>query len=694
MLRFLIYLVFAVMPLAAAWQSEAVNAPYGFFNEINEQDRKNVIDSQDRMHVVYGGDGLFHTWFDGTSWQTEMIDTTHDVGEYASVAIDGEDHLYVIYKNETGDLIYAHNRTGTWTKEKLSLPPNAFSNGNVPSMAIDRQKKVHIIYALTTYISGSYVTNIQHLTNSSGDWSVETAVENAGLSVFRIVVDGNDIAHIVYLDSSHVLHHASRNASGWSSQAIKSDVSISTSRNNLSLDIDSDDHIHLVYSQDFNLTYMTDKLGSWSSINLSQNGARGEYVSLAVDSQDAVHISAKGSADNILYINNTTGTWSDQLVPQSHNLFFTSIAVDSNQKAHIVYCNGLGGTFKLDYATNAVSGWSVLTLDTSDSIREYPSLALGKSGHVFVSNFSFAGNKIEMASNISGAYSVEEIEGGGFFSSIGVDSNEKVHISYYDANKQLRYATNTLGSWSYVTLDSDIDSGEFNALTVDKNDKVHICYYDNNTSEFKYITNASGSGWVETVVMTNAYVSYRPDIAVDSNGAVHLVFLDGDKLYYADNSSGSFSVTQLQCSEGHCSFEGQAGIAIDGKDKVHIVTKDRYGEKIAYTTNTLGAWTMVEINVRDYYSGENLTKKGHYIAADKDGHVYITMGGYGKSFYFTNRSGSWETERLWGTEEAPIRLDRQGDVHIAYEKNGNIYHAVKKLNKTVILVPIINYLLN
>ena len=48
----------------------------------------------------------------------------------------------------------------------------------------------------------------------------------------------------------------------------------------------------------------------------------------------------------------------------------------------------------------------------------------------------------------------------GMYTSIAVDSQDKVHISYYDCtNGDLKYITNATGSWVSETLDSTGDVG-------------------------------------------------------------------------------------------------------------------------------------------------------------------------------------------------------------------------------------------
>ena len=50
-------------------------------------------------------------------------------------------------------------------------------------------------------------------------------------------------------------------------------------------------------------------------------------------------------------------------------------------------------------------------------------------------------------------YTLDSIGYVGGYSSIAIDSNNKVYISYYDTtNGDLKYATNVSGSWVYQHL--------------------------------------------------------------------------------------------------------------------------------------------------------------------------------------------------------------------------------------------------
>ena len=70
--------------------------------------------------------------------------------------------------------------------------------------------------------------------------------------------------------------------------------------------------------------------------------------------------------------------------------------------------------------------------------------------------------------------------------SIAVDSNDRIHISYYDAtNTALKYATDASGSWINSTIDSTNDVGGCTSIAVDSNDGIHISYYNATDSALK-----------------------------------------------------------------------------------------------------------------------------------------------------------------------------------------------------------------
>jgi hypothetical protein len=118
----------------------------------------------------------------------------------------------------------------------------------------------------------------------------------------------------------------------------------------------------------------------------------------------------------------------------------------------------------------------------------------------------------------------------GSYSSIAIDSNNKVHVAYearhYDGiNGDLKYATNATGQWVTTTVDSSGGVGISASVAIDSNGRVHISYYDRLSLDLKHATNATGS-WVTTTVDSLGDVGATTSIAVDSRDKVHIIYLD------------------------------------------------------------------------------------------------------------------------------------------------------------------------
>ena len=157
----------------------------------------------------------------------------------------------------------------------------------------------------------------------------------------------------------------------------------------------------------------------------------------------------------------------------------------------------------------------------------------------------------------------------GTYTSIGIDSNDDVHISYYDStNGDFKYATDKSGSWVTTSIDTSGIVGHYTSIAIDSNDDVHISYYDYTNGDLKYATDKSGS-WVTTSIDTSGNVGAYTSIAIDSNDDVHIShqdFSNGD-LKYATDKSGSWVTTSIDTSGNVGAY---TSIAIDSNDDVHI----------------------------------------------------------------------------------------------------------------------------
>jgi len=336
---------------------------------------------------------------------------------------------------------------------------------------------------------------------------------------------------------------------------------------------------------------------SWNTVVVDSNGNVGEYSSIAIDSNGKAHIAyfdylideqigdVPVPFGNLKYASNVSGDWEAFTIDTGAGML-PRICIDNNDKVHIIHSQlGTSDPYSildLRYTTNKAGFWETVTI----------------------------GNQV-----VKGADS-----------SISTDSNGKVHISTRNeegtgttsegSKGGLRYVTNATGEWTWTDVDTSPTCGNDTDITVDHDDKVHISYLDKNEG-LKYATNVNGS-WEVFNVDDEENVGWNTSIVIDSNNAVHISYSDpsliidppgNGYLKYATNKSGTWT-TQVIDDDDAGAF---TGIAVDNQDNLHIsyCTSDGRRGRLMYTTNTSGSWTKETAD-------EDEPSVGIYCAIDVD----------------------------------------------------------------------------
>ena len=193
----------------------------------------------------------------------------------------------------------------------------------------------------------------------------------------------------------------------------------------------------------------------------------------------------------------------------------------------------------------------------------------------------------------------------GIDTSIAIDSNDAVHISYFDStNRDLEYATcssgcTTASNWITTSVETTGVVGYYTSIAIDSTDAVHISYFDSTNRDLEYATCSSGcttaSNWITTSVETTGVVGYYTSIAIDSTDAVHISYFDNtnDDLKYATCSSGC--TTASNWDDVSVDITGHVGrytsISIDSNDNAHISYYDTTNSDLKYATCSSGCTT-------------------------------------------------------------------------------------------------------
>ncbi len=162
--------------------------------------------------------------------------------------------------------------------------------------------------------------------------------------------------------------------------------------------------------------------------------------------------------------------------------------------------------------------------------------------------------------------------------------------------------------WEIEHSTNDIAGGISNV--VDENDNTHIVYLDNVNTAIKYATDSSGVWVNETIASASIFgspvsFSEHNSIAIDSNGFVHISFMEQDtmdRLVYMNNLNGTWNWTDLSCVCG-----GYSSIAVDSNDDIHIAHSDISSDVVKYSYFDGTSWSTVNIDSSDSNGPISLT---------------------------------------------------------------------------------------
>lgn len=339
-------------------------------------------------------------------------------------------------------------------------------------------------------------------------WIHSTVDTTGGNSNHALAIDSNGTMHISYYDSyNYKLKYANFFDLDQDGVISPSEISITSIDNcncgtNPDLTLDSLGNVHISYhdwgNSDGHLKYASYN-GSWNIYTVDYgNGLYdvGEYSSIAVDSNDQVHI-AYTDRQYLFYASlDGNETWSsEQIVAIGGTNSVNSLVFDSNDEAQILWHDGDFG--KLSHAKKSGNNWDITVVDGNDSSE----------------NFHGAGN------------------------SMVIDSNDKLHIAYgYQitdgSHYSKKYASFDGTTWTSMYLTNNSTDGR-TSIAIDSNGHVHISYYHSCNGCIPKLIHAQydGISWNHTQVNTQNMSNHDPpkygwysSLAVDTNGKVHLTY--------------------------------------------------------------------------------------------------------------------------------------------------------------------------
>lgn len=343
--------------------------------------------------------------------------------------------------------------------------------------------------------SGQNRVSFNHLTDplSAPSWQIVTVDDQSAVNLScSMKLDANHQAHIGYVDTTNIsdadLKYAHRLGTAWQIETIDTGQvrSVGTS-----LALDKDGNPHVAYFINGGLIYAHLQAGHWITETVTTDVFNAFYPSLALDSQGYPHISY--SRGNIWYVYKTAGGWQ---TPQNVQYVeaanaSNSLALDQNDVPHISFRSAYENSLK--YASWDGTGWTYNTIDLTENPGWANSLALdqGEYPHIsYISLVSHNNYKLKHAYKDSGGWHIDVVDqtGGNNYSSLTIDSQGRLHISYtnYDTDQHtLKYAYKDEGGWHTAIVDANVSGSltGYSSIDTDSNGFPHIGY---TSTDLKY----------------------------------------------------------------------------------------------------------------------------------------------------------------------------------------------------------------
>ena len=377
-------------------------------------------------------------------------------------------------------------------------------------------------------------------TNAGG--AIPTSILESTGEVGRgtsLAIDANGYKHVTYFDdTNYVLKYATDASGSWVNITLNT-ITYHQQSSSSSIVIDSGGVLHVAYSgASGNLTYATcsstcTSNASWTFVEIDDSGSASGSPSLAIDSNNTMHISyieynVGTTPETLKYATcsascTTASSWSNITVDNSFNTAnHADIAIDSNDGLHISYFKQTYSNPGYYYATctsscNATSSWNTLGLgwgaglsglnptsivvDSNDVVHFASSYFSGSSGG---NGFSIRSCSASCTTG-SSAWSSSQVDTSSAYFTIGyisivVDSNDGLHIAYgihgQNVDSALHYAScssscpsgsSSTSSWSITEIDGTVEAGTI-SIAIGPNDGVGIVYQDTTNDNIRDVS--------------------------------------------------------------------------------------------------------------------------------------------------------------------------------------------------------------
>jgi len=343
-----------------------------------------------------------------------------------------------------------------------------------PAIAIDSNTNLHVVWC--DYTAGNSEIYYKRSTDGGLTWSGSKRLTwNSGNSVYpAIAIDSNNNLHVVWHDSTpgnDEIYYKRSTDGGLSWGAAKRLTWNSGNSGYPAIAIDSNNNLHVVWedstpgNSEIYYKRSTDGGSTWSATKRITWTSSGSYdPAIAIDSNTNLHVVwydwTPGNYE-IYYKRSTDGgsTWgaTKRLTWTSSDSYDPAIAIDSNTNLHVVWYDWTPGNYEIYYkrSTDGGSTWGAtkrLTWNSGSSQEPAVGIDTNNNLHMMWRD-STPGNyeiyykrSTDGGSTWSATKRVTWTSGGSYGPAIAIDSNNNLHVVWYDytpGNYEIYYKKGT-----------------------------------------------------------------------------------------------------------------------------------------------------------------------------------------------------------------------------------------------------------
>jgi hypothetical protein len=316
-----------------------------------------VLDQQGRPHISYydkNNYDLKYAKWNGSTWEVTVIQSYESsamkVGEYSSIAIDSNNRPIIAFRysgTAESQVRIATLESTNWIISTVDTNSD-INLGNYCSLKIDSQNHLYVAYL----DAAMQIVKLASYEGSS--WNIQTVTTGQGM--ISLALDEYDSPYICYFKSPNMVYCTYWN-SGWVTAEIDPSVGDYSGGVRISIALTGTMHPIISYYQSVQgdlkvASYEGTGPTGWATYEVDSYQDAGRYSSIAVNG-GMIGVSYSRNNGSLDYAKCTSSGWTSEAIDDNGGAGsvgrFNNLALDAYGKARICYANEMSGSQSLKY---------------------------------------------------------------------------------------------------------------------------------------------------------------------------------------------------------------------------------------------------------------------------------------------------------------------------------------------------------